>query len=59
MTDEEYIEMRAEMARDEAREVLQKHIQPFDMVKERFVPNNNTQEEFEELIEEMSNPVFE
>ena len=34
MTEEDYIEMCAERAREEARDVLKNHIQPFSRVKE-------------------------
>lgn len=53
MSEEEYIEMCAEKAREEAREVLESYIKPFDWVKERFWPNNNTIEEYEKLLHEM------
>jgi hypothetical protein len=53
MTEEEYIELCAERGRKEARDVLKNYIQPFNMVKDRFVPNNNTVEEFNELLKEM------
>ena len=53
MTEEEYIEMCAERAREEARDVLKNHIQPFSMVKEHFLPNNNTVEEFNDMLKEM------
>ncbi|MDH8700839.1 hypothetical protein M2138_000173 [Dysgonomonadaceae bacterium PH5-43] len=56
MTEDEYIEMCAEKARRDAREVLKKHIKPFDWVKEHFSPMNETQEEFDKLVEEMSKP---
>lgn len=54
MTDEEYIEMCEEKAREEARDVLENHLKPFEWVKEYFVPNNMTQEEFDKVLEEMS-----
>lgn len=53
MTDEEYIEMRAERAREEARGVLKNHLKPFDMVKECFYPENMTEEEFKNVLKEM------
>ena len=53
MTEEEYIEMCAERGRKEARDVLDNYLQPFSEVKEKFVPNNNTVEEFNELLKEM------
>lgn len=57
MTDEEYIEMRAEMARDDARETITKYLRPFDWVKDYFVPNNMTEEEFEKILKEMSTEI--
>lgn len=53
MTEEDYIELCAERGREEARDVLENYIKPFNMVKDRFVPNNNTVEEFNELLKEM------
>lgn len=53
MTEEKYIEMCAERAKEEARDVLKNHVQPFDMVKEYFCPNNMTQEEFNRILGEM------
>ena len=54
MTDEEYIEMCAEKAREEARYVLDKHLLPFDEIKDQFCPNNMTKREFSKLIKEMN-----
>lgn len=53
MTEEDYIEMCAEKAREEAREVLKDYVYPFSDVKKRFYPNNNTIEEFEQILHEM------
>lgn len=53
MTDEEYIEMCAERAREEAKDVLENHLEPFERVREFFSPNNMTQEEFEKILGEM------
>lgn len=57
MTEEEYIEMCAEKAREEAREVLANRVRPFEMVKEYFYPNNMTETEFEECLNEMAKPL--
>lgn len=54
MTDEEYIEMCAEKAREEAKCVLDKHLLLFDEIKERFYPGNMTKREFNKLIKEMN-----
>ena len=53
MTEGEYIEMCAEKARKEARDVLENHVCPFDWIKEKFVPNNMTENEFKEILKEM------
>ena len=60
MTEEEYVnlcvEKAAETARREAKEVLEGYIRPFNLVKDYFVPNNMTQEEFERILEDMNRP---
>ena len=57
MTDEDYIEMcvkdSARKAREEAMDTLKKHLQPFEEVKDRFFPYNNTIEEFERYLKQM------
>lgn len=53
LTEEEYIEICAEKARREAREALNHYLQPYELVKERFVPGNNTVEEFNMLLKAM------
>ena len=40
MTDEEYIEMCAQKAREEAQETLKHSLRPFEEVKASFVPTN-------------------
>ena len=56
MTKEDYIdycvERAIERARDEAEDVLKRYLHDFSEVVERFSPNNNTQEEFNEIIKE-------
>ncbi len=56
MTDEEYIEMCAERAREEAKDVLENHLKPFEWVGDYFRANNMTQEEFENALKEMELP---
>ena len=53
MTAEDYVELCAERARDEARRTLEYHLRPFEYVKEYFVPNNMSETEFEECLREM------
>jgi hypothetical protein len=53
MTEEEYIEMEAEKAREEARNVINNYLKPYELIDEYFVPNNMSQEEFESIKEEM------
>lgn len=52
MTAEDYIEYCAEVAREEAKFKLN-FIHKFDEVKESFVPENHTCEEFLEILREM------
>lgn len=53
MTEEDYIEYCAEMARKEAKLRLKIDVHRFDDVKESFVPENNTREEFLQILREM------
>ena len=55
MTAEDYIEMCAERARKEARDVLENHLRPFSDVKKFFSPDddNNTVEMMNEILKEM------
>lgn len=53
MTEDEYIEMCAEKARKEARDVLYHYMQPFELVDKRFYPNNMTVEEHKRIMKEM------
>lgn len=57
MTEEDYLELRAEMAREDAKWTLAHYLRPFEMVKEYFRPMNMTDDEFKKCLEEMSNPV--
>lgn len=54
LTKEEYLDFRAEQAREEAENVLKHHLYPFEEIKERFIPSNMSKKEFEELIKLMS-----
>ena len=56
MTEEEYIEMCAEKARKEARDVLDHYMQPFELADKRFYPNNMTVEEHKRIMKEMEKP---
>lgn len=38
-------------------DILNKHVKPFSEVLERFVPNNMSQERFDELVKEMSSDI--
>ena len=55
MTEEDYIEMCAERAREEARFDLQQKsfIKPYKLVIENFLPNNMSEEEFLRIRKEM------
>ncbi len=55
MTDEEYIEMKAEEARCEARKTIQSHLKPFEWVDEYFIPSSNmTRKEFNSIKKDMA-----
>lgn len=56
MTDEEYIEMCVEKAREEAKEVLKNGLCPFNWVKEQFAPNCMSNKEFKQIIKQMKIP---
>ena len=53
MTDEEYIEMRAERAREDARYTLEHDLEPYAWIDEFFRPGEMTQEEFDKIKKEM------
>lgn len=53
MTEEDYIEMCAEKAREEARDVINNYLKPFELVKDYFRPYNMTEQEFEEILNKM------
>lgn len=59
MTEEDYIEMCAERAREEARDNLQrKHfVKPYEWVIENFLPNNMSEEEFLRIRKEMGEEI--
>ncbi|MCS3376810.1 hypothetical protein [Bacteroides xylanisolvens] len=50
MTDEEYIEMCAQKAREEAQETLKHSLRPFEEVKAFFVPTNMSRDEFNRIL---------
>ena len=54
MTEEDYIELCAEKAREEARHTIQRYTKPFEWVSEYFRPYNMTEEEFEAVIRDMN-----
>lgn len=56
MTDDEYIEMCAERARKEARETINRYLQPFEMLEDNFIPHNMTAAKFKGILNEMSMP---
>lgn len=57
MTEDEYIEMcvqrAAEEARHDAEDTLKNWMHPFEEVKKRYWPNNDTIEEFNEILHAM------
>lgn len=57
MTEEEYIELCAEYARDQAIYDLENRVYPFTEVINRFIPNNETVEGFNALLKKMGSDV--
>lgn len=53
MTEDEYIKLYVQRAIEEARDILENHLKPFDEVKKQFIPNNDTVEEFNKILKEM------
>jgi len=53
MTEQEYIDLCVEKAVKEAKDTLANHTRPLSEAKRMFVPNNNTVEEFNELLVQM------
>ena len=53
MTDDEYIEMCAERARENARYVIEYELKSYDLIDEYFRPGEMTQEEFDKIKKEM------
>ena len=57
MSIEDYKNLRAEWAREEAEDTVENHLKPFDWVKEYFRPYNMTQEEFDKFLKDTSTPI--
>lgn len=56
MTEEQYIEMCAEKARKEARDVIAHHLEPFSMIEDMIQVGEDaemTEEEWEKIKKEM------
>lgn len=57
MTREDYINMRMELAKEEARkdaeDVLNNWLQPFEDIIDSFIPNNMSQEEFNKFLDDV------
>ena len=53
MSEDEYIEMKAEQARKEARDTIDNHLKPYKWIDDYFIPNNMTLEEHESIKKEM------
>jgi len=52
MTEKDYFKLCIEKAIEDAKDILMNHLQPFEMVKESFRPENMTQENFSKFLEE-------
>ena len=56
MTDEEYIQMKMEQAREDAEDVIKNYLKPFEWIDQYFVDNNMTEEEFNQIKTKMCEP---
>lgn len=56
MTEDEYVEMCAERAREEARDVLRNRVRPFGWVKEHYRSTCMKKTEFNRIMTEMKQP---
>ena len=56
MTDEEYVAMCMEKARDEARERIKNGLRPFETLDDEFIPNNMSEEMFVVALKQMELP---
>lgn len=52
MTREDYINMKMQEAKEDAEDVLDNYLKPFDIVMDMYYPNNMTKEEFDKFFEE-------
>lgn len=52
MTREDYINMKMQEAKEDAEDVLDNYLKPFDRVVDMYCPNNMTKEEFDDFLEE-------
>lgn len=53
MTKEDVIEYYMEKAKEDAEYMLEHRLYDFERIKTDFVPNNNTVEEFDQLLKDM------
>ena len=57
MTEEEYLELKVEDAREEVRRIFKYYLKPYNMIDEYFRPTDNmSREEFEEIKKKMREP---
>lgn len=63
MTEEECIDLQVQRAKEQAecdtRIILEKYLQGIEEVKESFVPNNMSREQFKEMLKDMEKPAEE
>lgn len=56
MTEQDYINLCKEKAEQEALKILKWDVRDFDEVKDRFIPNNMTEVEFQKILKQMEIP---
>lgn len=56
MTEEDYIELYMQRAKEEAIDTFQLRIKPYEQIDECFCPSNMTKKEFAEVKKKMQDP---
>lgn len=59
MTEEDYINICMERAKEEAKVVLKDYVRDMQMIKDYFNSNNMSEQQFEEMLKEMEKPASE
>lgn len=56
MTEEDYINLCVERAKEEAKDILKNYVRSYELIDRYFHPNNMTEEEHNEIKKKMEDP---